>query len=93
MRLIERSEEKASLYALFASGAHVGILIKQDGGSDRLAVAIKCDSEAVAAALVQELEAHRDKLQHEQQEQQKQTQQTAQQKQPTPPSSPAAAAQ
>lgn len=66
MRLVERDDQKASLYgrvALFGSEPtqqhHVAFLVKTDGEPGKIAVAVKSDSADLAASLVVELESVR----------------------------------
>lgn len=54
---VEESADRASMYGKTTLGHHVAVLIKEEGGPNALAVAIKSNDIALGDALIKELSA------------------------------------
>ena len=55
MTVLEEKPERASMYGRLVSGAHVAILLKEEGGKDQLAVAAKAKEPALSESLIREV--------------------------------------
>jgi len=55
MTVVEEKPDRASMYGQMADGAHIAILLKEEGGKDQLAVAVKSPENPLCEGLLREL--------------------------------------
>lgn len=55
MNVLEETAQRASMYGSTVSGAHVAVLVKEEGGPDTLALAVRCSDEVLCQSLIDEI--------------------------------------
>jgi AP-3 complex subunit delta len=57
MTVLEETPQRSSMYGYTVAGAHVAVLIKEEGGRDMLALAVRCSDETLCQSLIDEINA------------------------------------